>query len=97
MKKGVKIDVMDINIIGWVLPLFFALAWTYGQSKPQYTNKKNASIMVLWWLCIAAFFFLGLSPFHLYYVMPLVFGLTNFVAIGMPVTVFIAIIIFAIY
>ena len=88
---------MSLNTAAWILPIVWALAWTYGQSKPQYVNKANASIMVLAWVNIALFFFLKLSPLHLYYLLPIIVLVTLYVAIGRAVTIINLIVIGAIY
>ena len=91
------IFVMDLNTAAWILPVLWTLAWTYGQSKPQYTNKVNAAIMVLSWVNLAAFFFLKLSPLHLYYLIPLIVGVNFYIATGLLVTIGNVIIVGAIY
>ncbi len=88
---------MDLNTAAWILPVLWTLAWTYGQSKPQYTNKVNASIMVYSWINLAVFFFLKLSPLHLYYLIPLIVGINFFIMTGLLVTIGNAIIVGAIY
>ena len=88
---------MSLNTAAWILPIVWSLAWTYGQSKPQYVNKANASIMVLAWVNIALFFFLKLSPLHLYYLLPIIVLVTLYLAIGRAVTIINLIVIGAIY
>ena len=88
---------MDLNTAARILPIVWTLAWSYGQSKPQYINKKNASIMVLSWINIVVFFFFKLSPLHLYYLIPLIVGMNYFVATGRFVTIVNIIIIGVIY
>jgi len=91
------IFVMDLNTAAWILPVLWTLAWTYGQSKPQYINKVNASIMVYSWINLAVFFFLKLSPLHLYYLIPLIVGINFFIITGLLVTIGNVIIVGAIY
>ena len=62
---------MSLNIIAWIVVMFFALGWTLGMFQERFRTRSNMLAVIWWWLSIAAVFTLSISPFHLFYIMPL--------------------------
>jgi len=60
-----------LNIIGWIVVMFFALGWSLGMTKPYYATTTNLRIVIWWWIAIGMVFFTKISVFHLFYLMPI--------------------------
>tara|TARA_B100000378_G_C17690589_1_gene287905 strand:- start:16 stop:297 length:282 start_codon:yes stop_codon:yes gene_type:complete len=87
---------MNLNIIAWIVVMFFALGWTYGMTKEYYRTRGNMLIVMWWWFSIGGIIFLKLSPFHLFYIMPLA-ALFMFIIPGLLGSIALIIIISAVY
>ncbi|WP_460135944.1 hypothetical protein [Pseudomonas sp. S1_E04] len=56
----------------WTVVLFFAVSWTFGLLvAPQHRVKSTVVALTHWWISIAIVVFIGLSVYHLFWLMPL--------------------------
>ena len=62
---------MILNIIAWMVIMFFALRRTLGMFQERFRTRSNMLAVICWWFSIAVVFILPISPFHLFYIMPL--------------------------
>tara|TARA_B100001059_G_C17566012_1_gene442580 strand:- start:389 stop:661 length:273 start_codon:yes stop_codon:yes gene_type:complete len=70
---------MSLNILAWIVVMFFALGWSLGMFQERFRTRSNMLAVIWWWLSIAAVFILPISPFHLFYIMPLAAIMSNLI------------------
>ena len=59
-----------MSYIVWGLVLFFAGSWTFGLIvRPDFRLKSTIVTLIYWWAFIALVFILGISVYHLLWLM----------------------------